>query len=200
MRERSSHNDFSLTSSKRLQHSLEIYWKIIASCYTITACLVILHVFRYQAYHGGCCCRSLIEVGLVLSYFALTLRPVVSDDIKSEWMKKKTRKESVWARMAFKDHATATTRGPPHAYCEQLIFKRINWRDWHAADDCCACTRRKADEISHCFSESGKILSSFFFDILRSVLPCWKKRNVQFQWNGRSVPKIPQKRFFYLSK
>lgn len=76
--------------------------------------------------------------------------------------KKRTRKESVWARMAFKDHATATTRGPPHAYCEQLIFKRINWRDWHAADDCCACTRRKADEISHCFSESGKILSSFF--------------------------------------
>lgn len=89
--------------------------------------------------------------------------------------KKRSRKESVWARMAFKDHATATTRGPPHAYCEQLIFKRINWRDWHAADDCCACTRRKADEISHCFSEVWKNSLLFFFDILRSVLPCWKK-------------------------
>lgn len=116
-----------------------------------------------------------------------------------EWIneiKKRTRKETVWARMAFKDHATATTRGPPHAYCEQLIFKRINWRDWHAADDCCACTRRKADEIFPLFFRVWKKSLLFFSTYCVVCCHVGKKEYAKFQWNGRSVPKIPLKRFF----
>lgn len=50
-------------------------------------------------------------------------------------LKEKKKREREWRRRIVRSEWT-TTRGPPHAYCEQLIFKRINWRDWHADDSC----------------------------------------------------------------